>query len=63
MKLITTDNFDREGPEGNDKLIAENVSLYWGTKIVKLLNQNTPKDGSDYFRVVEDDYKLKEFQP
>ena len=63
MKIISADNFDREGPEGDDHLIADNVSLWWATTIVKLLNNNTPKDSRDYFKIKEDNYKLKKFQP
>jgi hypothetical protein len=63
MKIVKADNFDREGSQGNDVLIAENVNKFWGESITGLLNERAGKDSKDFFELVEDDYKLKAFQP
>jgi len=63
MKIIMVDNFNRENI--SDKLIVEKVDEWWGEKIVSLLNARHSKDPNnpDYFKLVEDDYKLYEFKP
>jgi hypothetical protein len=58
MKIIKVDNYDRELYD--DVLIAENVHKYYGQIIVDLLNNNPKRFDDDYFRLVEDDYKLFE---
>ena len=55
MKVISVDNYDRE--HISDTLICENVSGYLGSEIVEFLNQKF-KYGSDYYKLVDDDYKL-----
>jgi hypothetical protein len=64
MKIIKVDNFDKAGPGGDDMIIAENVHEYYGPKIVEWLIE-IYSDGysPDYFRLVEDDYKLRKFEP
>ena len=62
MKIIMVDNFNRENV--SDTLIAENVSEYFGKKIVKYLNNTFSGDTSpDYFKLVTNDYKLFTFEP
>jgi len=56
MKIIAVDNFGRESIA--DKLIAENVSEYWGKFIVDLMNDKQHDDSLNFFRLVNDDYKL-----
>lgn len=64
MKIVKADNFDREGQVGDDVLIAENVSEQWAKVIVELLNDKTCHQYSeDFFKAVEDNYKLKKFEP
>lgn len=63
MKIVRIDNFDREGPGYDDKLIAENVHEHYGKKIVNLLNNGEHRESSDFYTLQEDEYKLKEFQP
>ena len=65
MKIIMVDNFNREGPGHNDKLIVGAVDKWWGETIVSLLNDHHSKDPNnpDFFKLVEDDYKLYKFEP
>jgi len=61
MKIICKDNFDRETV--SERFIAEDVSEFVGRRIVKLLNQDSPPDGSAYYELVSDDYKLYVYEP
>ena len=62
MKIISIDNFGRE--DISDTLIAENVDEYWSIQIAKLLNKNfSGNEASYFFKAVEDDHKLYEFEP
>ena len=62
MKIICRDNYDRT--HISDKLIAENVNLLYGNVIIDLLNSKTSGYFlSEFFVLVEDDYKLYVFQP
>jgi hypothetical protein len=65
MKIIMVDNFNREGPGHDDKLIAMTQESFWGKIIVTLLNAQYDKDPNnpDFFKLVEDDHKLQEFKP
>lgn len=56
MKIIAVDNFARESVA--DKLIAENVSEYWGNHIVEALNDRFPEDHTYYFKLVNNEYVL-----
>lgn len=58
MKIVLTDNYDRELYD--EKLIAENLAERTGKKIVNLLNQDPTRYDEDYYKLVEDDYKLFE---
>ncbi len=63
MKIIGVDNFDRETID--DTLICENLTEQKATFIVRALNivyckgDNSPR----YYKAVEDDHKLRSFQP
>ena len=62
MKIIVVDNFDRESE--SDTLVAENVNKYYGEFIVDFLNDKFSGDSSsEWFRLVEDNHKLYEFEP
>ena len=65
MKIVGVDNFDREGPGHDDQLICTDVNEFYGKIIVDELNGRLcSSDYSQvYFRLVPDDYKLKEFKP
>ena len=56
MKIIRTDNFNRD--HVSDGLIAENVNEFFAKLIVKLLNKYTGMNSQDYFKAVPDDHKL-----
>jgi hypothetical protein len=61
VKIVITDNFGRESVA--DKLVAENVDKYWGKKMVDAMNEKLhgklgESDNLNFFRLVEDDYKL-----
>lgn len=57
MKVIKTDNFDRNYIP--DSLICENCTDYNAKFIAEALNKMCNPNGSDYFRAVHDDYKMK----
>lgn len=61
MKIICKDNFDRETVD--DHLVAENVSEYYGNRIVKMLNDKEGENSENYYKLVEDGYKLYKFEP
>ena len=61
MKIICTDNFNRDYVP--DSLIAENLSGYWASRIVKLLNENTDPNGQEYYEAVSDEYVLLKMEP
>lgn len=62
MKIIIVDNYDREYI--SDRLVADNVLSSLGVGIVEYLNKKYSGEfSSDYFKLVDDDYKLFEFMP
>lgn len=62
MKIIKVSNFDKESIL--DVVIAEKVVSYYARCIVAELNRVWGGDHSpDFFRAVEDDYKLHTFEP
>ena len=62
MKIIKTDNFDRDYI--SDLLIAENVNKGFAECLVEQLNNTYSGCNSpDFFKLVPDDYKLHKFQP
>ncbi len=63
MRVICVDNFNREGPGYDDKVICVAVDLYWANKIADSLNAGVHPDGPYFYKAVADEYKLKEFEP
>jgi len=63
MKIICVDNFDRDFK--SDSLVCENISKYYGEMIVKFLNEKNKDDvnNPNFYRLVEDNYKLYKFEP
>ena len=62
MKIIRTDNFDRESV--SEYVVAENLSPFWGETILRVMIENLTSDNEpDWFKLVEDDYQLYEFDP
>lgn len=62
MKIIKVDNFNRETI--SDVLIADNVQNSYASVITEFLNKKYGgNDLPDFFRAVEDDYKLYKFEP
>ena len=57
MKIIRVDNFDRDYV--SDVLIAKDVTEIYGKLIVKLLNSHEGERSQYFYRVVDDQYKLK----
>ena len=59
MKIVQVDNFDRDYI--SDVLIAENVNEHFGEFLVGVLNDKYSSNNCpEYYRLVPDDYKLKE---
>jgi len=65
MKIIRTANNGCSGEEpGNDEsVIAENVSEKYGVMITVFLQNREGRPDRDWYKVVEDDYKLAVFTP
>ncbi len=63
MKIIQSDNFDRDTID--DKLVAENITnTEMGNIMVDALNDRYSGDGAPHFyTLVDDDYKLKVWEP
>lgn len=61
MKIIAVDNFDRETHD--DVLVCENVNEFYSKVIVEFLNDKySGEHASEYYKAVEDDYKLYKFE-
>lgn len=62
MKIVMVSNFDKETV--SDVLIAKDVASYYADFIADALNKRFSGDMSpNFFRAVEDDYKLYIFRP
>lgn len=60
MKVIKISNFDLETV--SDTVIAEGIIQYYAESIAELLNKEFGGDDSpDYFKAVENNYKLYQF--
>ncbi len=61
MKIIQTDNFDRDTE--SDSLVCENINEYYGRIVVEHLNEKLSSSISPYFfQLVKDDHKLFEVE-
>ncbi len=58
MKIVRTDNLDRDYVP--DKLVASNVSEHEGDIMVKALRATCTDDGTYWYLLVEDSYRLKD---
>lgn len=64
MKLIQTDNFDREGPGHDDRLLVYINNPNVAKEVARLLNDDCDDPYCDvFFKAVPNDYKLKKFEP
>jgi len=65
MKIISVDNFDMETiGSSDDELVAENVSEYYVKVIVGTLNSYYSGDtASRFYKAVDNDYKLRVYEP
>ena len=61
-KIIQVDNYDREGPGHDDRLVANIQSETTARQIVKLLNDDVDPRSEIYYQVVPSDYKLRVFE-
>lgn len=62
MKIVKVDNLGRETV--SDVLVAENVPTSYSETIAEALNLKHGGPLSyNYFKAVDDDYKLYQFQP
>ena len=61
MKVVCIDNYNRDYI--SDRLVCENVSKFYGDIIVVCLNERIRAEGSDYFVLRPDDYKLFTLEP
>ncbi len=62
MKIIWRDNFDRDRVD--DRLVAENItSVRESTIMLQALQATCTNEGPDQYELVNDDYKLKKWEP
>lgn len=61
MKIIRQDNFNREMV--SEVFVAQQLSVWYADLIVELLNSKESVNSPDYYKVVEDDYELYEWEP
>jgi hypothetical protein len=63
-RIVRVDNYNDEGPRGDQYIAAMARSRELAVKICELMNAEAGERSCDYFRVVTHDYKLKpDFQP
>lgn len=60
-KIVKVDNYDREGPQSDDLLVADNVHLTYLDTLVECLNQDNTDDNW-LFVSRPGSYKLKKFK-
>lgn len=64
MKIVWCDNFDREGPGNNERVVAYNINSEREAKaMLQGLLVTCPAHGSDWYKIVPDDYRLRVFRP
>lgn len=59
MKIIGTDNYCRD--EVSDVLVCENITIGYATEIVNYLNRD--ENNSRFYKLVENEHKLYEWEP
>lgn len=62
MKVIAVDNYARESFHWPDWLKQDGLTMTEANVLADELN-STSTDDNWYFRVVEDDYELKDYDP
>lgn len=61
MKVIRTDNYDRDYVD--DALVAEGLSVEEASKMADDLNAKEHEDSQDFYRMVADCYELQRWEP
>ena len=63
MKIVRTDNFARE--HISERLVAENIQNKEEAEVMigALIDKLTSHSGPNWYKLVDDDYKLHEFEP
>ncbi len=62
-KVIRASNYDDEGPLGNEFVIREAMTETEAYELAATMNNSGHRRHCDWFRVVDDNYKLFVFQP
>jgi hypothetical protein len=63
VKVIRVDNYDDEGPRGNQRLLAgPGLSPEVAEVVARTLNECPARLDHDYYRAVTDDYELWRFE-
>lgn len=64
MKIVRVDNYNREGPGHDDKLVATDITNNAEAVVmVSALNAQEHPTSSNYYTLKEDDYQLQVFEP
>lgn len=63
MWIIAADNFDREGPGHDETRVVFVHDVARAVQICDLLNEDSPVSSDVIYRVVDDNYKLRRFEP
>ena len=64
MKVIRVSNYDDEGPEGNERVVAgPGLSLDEAKRLAREMNDDPKRSDHDWFRAVPDDEPLYVFEP
>lgn len=65
FKIISVDNLDREGPIGDEEVIAENIEHEEHAKCmcVALIDKFCKHDDDRFYKVVPQDRALRKFEP
>lgn len=64
MKVIRVDNYDGDGPNSSQQLVAgPGLSLDEAERIAREMNDDIGRCDCDYFKVVPDDHVLWRFEP
>ena len=62
--IIRVDNYDREGPDGDERVIASGITdERLGKLMLDALQDDSERPDRDWYRLVPDDHVLREFIP